>query len=39
VSFSTLGRAGRVREGRPGALARADAMFASDRAPWCSTDF
>jgi predicted acetyltransferase len=39
VSFSTLGRAARVREGRPGALARADAMFASDRAPWCSTDF
>ncbi|HYT26449.1 MAG TPA: sterol carrier protein domain-containing protein, partial [Actinomycetota bacterium] len=39
VRFSTLGRAGRVREGRPGALARADAMFASDPAPWCSTDF
>jgi len=39
VRFSTLGRAGRVREGRPGALARADAMFTSDLAPWCSTDF
>ncbi|HEV8651461.1 MAG TPA: GNAT family N-acetyltransferase [Actinomycetes bacterium] len=39
VRFSTLGRAGRAREGRPGALARADAMFTSDLAPWCSTDF
>jgi len=39
VRFSTLGRAGRIREARPGALARADAMFTSDLAPWCSTDF
>jgi predicted acetyltransferase len=39
VRFSTLGRAGRIHEARPGALARADAMFSSDPAPWCSTDF
>jgi len=39
VRFSTLGRAGRIREARPGALARADAMFTSDLAPWCSTHF
>ena len=39
VRFSTLGRAGRIHEARPGALARADAMFSSDLAPWCSTDF
>ena len=39
VSFSTLARAGRVREGRGGGLTRADAMFAADRSPWCSTDF
>jgi predicted acetyltransferase len=39
VRFATLARAGRIREGRPGGLARADAMFATDRMPWCSTDF
>jgi predicted acetyltransferase len=39
VSFSTLARAGRVREGRGGGLTRANAMFAADRSPWCSTDF
>jgi len=39
VRFSTLARAGRVVELRPGALARADAMFASSPMPWCSTDF
>ena len=39
VRFATLARAGRVLEGRPGGLRRADAMFASDPAPWCSTGF
>lgn len=33
-SFRRLERAQQVRELDPGALARADAMFASDRAPW-----
>lgn len=35
VSFRELYRAGRVSERREGALARADAMFAWDPAPWC----
>ena len=35
VSFRQLHRAGRVQERRPGALARADAMFGWDPAPWC----
>ena len=39
VSFSTLARAGRVTELQPGALARADAMFASTPAPWTTTGF
>jgi len=30
-----LGRAGRVRELVPGAVARADAVFRWDRKPWC----
>jgi predicted acetyltransferase len=34
VSFRQLHRAGRVQERRPGALARADAMFGWDPAPW-----
>jgi predicted acetyltransferase len=38
TSFAELARAGRVREERPGAIARADAMFATDVAPWCSAD-
>jgi predicted acetyltransferase len=37
--FSTLARAGRVEECRPGALRRADLMFAAERAPWCQTGF
>lgn len=37
--FSTLAAAGRVEEKRPGAIARADAMFASPRAPWCPSHF
>jgi predicted acetyltransferase len=36
---SELARAGRVEERTPGALRRADALFASDRAPWCVTMF
>jgi predicted acetyltransferase len=37
--FAALARAGRVEERRPGALARADAMFAAERAPWCPEHF
>ncbi len=37
--FRTLFEAGRVEELRPGAVARADAMFATDRAPWCPSHF
>jgi predicted acetyltransferase len=37
--FHTLLEAGRLRELRPGAVARADAMFATDRAPWCPSHF
>jgi predicted acetyltransferase len=37
--LATLGRAGRVREATPGALARADAMLASDPPPWTTTHF
>jgi predicted acetyltransferase len=39
VSWSTLWRAGLVDERTPGAVRRADGMFRSDRAPYCSTDF
>jgi predicted acetyltransferase len=38
-TFSQLGRAGRVEELVPGALQRADAAFATDRAPWCPEIF
>jgi predicted acetyltransferase len=38
-SFRQLARAGRIEERREGALARADALFASDRAPWCPEIF
>ncbi len=34
-----LARAGRVEEHAPGAVARADAMFAGDREPWCPHQF
>jgi predicted acetyltransferase len=34
-TFAQLARAGRGAEIGPGAMRRADAMFASDRAPWC----
>jgi predicted acetyltransferase len=38
-SFRQLARAGRIDERHEGALARADALFASDRAPWCPEIF
>jgi predicted acetyltransferase len=39
ATASTLARAGRLVELRPGAVARADALFATDRLPFCSTPF
>ncbi len=38
-TFEQLVRAGRVEELTEGAAARADAMFASPRAPWCPEIF
>jgi predicted acetyltransferase len=38
-TFAQLARALRMNELRAGAIARADAMFASDRAPWCPEIF
>jgi predicted acetyltransferase len=38
-SFATLGAAGRVFEERTGALALADLLFGTSRAPHCVTDF
>jgi predicted acetyltransferase len=35
----TLLNAGRLREEHSGAVGRADAMFATDRAPWCPSHF
>jgi predicted acetyltransferase len=35
----TLHQAGRIVESRRGAIARADAMFGTDRAPWCPSHF
>jgi predicted acetyltransferase len=37
--LSDLAAAGRVEERTPGALRRADALFAADRAAWCATMF
>jgi predicted acetyltransferase len=39
VSARVLGEAGRIDEHRPRALERADGMFRSSPAPWCSTWF
>jgi len=39
TTFRQLRRAGRVDERAEGALARADAMFGWDPAPWCPYDF
>jgi predicted acetyltransferase len=38
-SFGELARAGLVEEASRGGLARADALFAADRAPWCPEIF
>jgi predicted acetyltransferase len=37
--FRQLADAGRVRELHPGAVARADALFRSERQPWCPRVF
>jgi predicted acetyltransferase len=39
VSFTTLAAAGRVRELTAGAVERADVMFSTAVAPFCSTMF
>lgn len=38
-TFGQLVRGGRIEELRDGTAARADAMFATDRAPWCPEIF
>jgi predicted acetyltransferase len=38
-TFAELSRAARVEELQPGAIARADAMFRTDIAPWCPEIF
>lgn len=38
-SFGELGRAGRVEELAEGAIARADAVFRTERKPWCPEIF
>jgi predicted acetyltransferase len=38
-SFAQLARAGRIEAKSDGAIARADALFATDRAPWCPEIF
>lgn len=38
-TFAQLERSLRMKEMRAGAIARADAMFRSDRAPWCPEIF
>jgi predicted acetyltransferase len=38
-SATSLARAGRIEERRPGALRRADATFRWDRQPWCPQVF
>jgi predicted acetyltransferase len=38
-TFEQLLRGGRIEEVRRGAVARADALFASSRAPWCPEIF
>jgi predicted acetyltransferase len=37
--FRQLADAGRIRELQPGAIARADALFRTERAPWCPRVF
>jgi predicted acetyltransferase len=38
-TFADLARAGRVDEAKKGAVARADALFRTDRKPWCPEIF
>ena len=38
-NFRAMARAARVEERSDGALQRADAMFAAERAPWCPFEF
>jgi predicted acetyltransferase len=38
-TFAQLTRAGRAREERPGGIARADRLFATERRPWCLDQF
>lgn len=38
-SFAQLARAGRIVERSTGAIARADLIFSTDRAPWCPQVF
>ncbi|HET6684821.1 MAG TPA: GNAT family N-acetyltransferase [Gaiella sp.] len=38
-TFAQLARAGRAEEGARGGLARADALFRAERAPWCPEIF
>lgn len=39
VRPTTLAHAGRIEERVPGALTRADALFAAETIPWCGTGF
>ena len=39
TTVTELHRAGRINELRPGAVAKADAMFRTDRKPWCPEIF
>lgn len=39
VRPTTLARAGRIQERRPGALARLDLLLSWDASPWCATGF
>lgn len=39
IRFEELHRTGRIQELRSGAVRAADALFTTDRAPWCSTMF
>jgi len=38
-TFAQLARAERVEEASRGGLARADALFRTDVAPWCPENF
>lgn len=39
ITVTDLHRAGRIQELKPGAVAKADAMFRTDRKPWCPEIF